>query len=239
MAEGRTRWRPNGWRAQLPVWLVLDRGAGGAGLGEHKGALRIESDAVRWLSGRWAVVVGRYGDGEDSGRELYGDHVTNMTNGAVVTPLNAAAYLSKLGLELSDPGNKKRRGERSGRSPLEIASDYEECGRARDGWLWRHYCAAMKGARQLTWSRGLKRKFNIIDRTDQEVAQDEEPSTAEEVVIAELPAEQWACVRAERIGKTCGPYYVIQCAERDGAPGVRKAVRRLCAQHMARLHRRA
>lgn len=228
-----THGEANGWHPHLHVLLLLDEAPPAAELVEFEGKIRWECEAVTWLGDRWATMVGRHVDEQDKGRERYGKHVPTMLRGCVVTPCNRGDYLSKLGLELSDPGNKKARSNK-GRTPLQIAADYEETGSTRDGWLWRFYCQAMKGARQLTWSRGLKRCFDIVDRTDQEVAQDEEPSTPDEVVIGKLSADEWAAVRSGSVEGTCGTYYVIRCAERHGAPGLRKAVRRLCEQDAAR-----
>lgn len=51
--------------------------------------------------------------------------------------------------------------------------DYSEDERAR---LWREYYSATKGRRAITWSRGLKKRFDLGEKTDAEV-QDEADST--------------------------------------------------------------
>ena len=60
-------------------------------------------------------------------------------------------------------------------SPFELLDDdcnrYSEDERAR---LWREYYSATKGRRAITWSRGLKKRYDVGERTDEEIQDDAE-----------------------------------------------------------------
>lgn len=216
----------NGWHPHIHVLLLLKRPFDELEVFPVDGHDRWVPRDVGWVIDRWSTMVERY---------VGAAHVPDDSYGVTLTPCRAADYVSKLGLELSDPGVK--RGRSKGRTPLQIASDFADASaevragrlaskkrKARDRWLWCRYAEAMRGARQLTWTRDLKKRFGIDDRTDREVAQDEEPSVNDDVVIGTLTAEQWKTIRARRVNGTPASYYVLACAERGGGPGLRKAV---------------
>lgn len=123
---------PNGWHPHLHVLLFT----------EHE----LGASDVAWLRERWrAAVVAELGpDGEPS-----------EERGTTWTKASAAAYLSKLGLEVTDDFDKGAKG--ANRNPWRIAADYARTRDARELALWREYADGMKGARQLTWSQGLRR----------------------------------------------------------------------------------
>lgn len=60
-------------------------------------------------------------------------------------------------------------------SPFELLDDdcagYSEDERSR---LWREYYSATKGRRAITWSRGLKKRYDVGERTDEEIQDDAE-----------------------------------------------------------------
>lgn len=70
-----------------------------------------------------------------------------------------------------------KRGRTGSISPFELLDDdldgYSGDERAR---LWREYYQATKGRRAITWSRGLKKRYDVGERTDEEI-QDEAEST--------------------------------------------------------------
>lgn len=133
-----------------------------------------------------------------------------------------AEYVGKvLGWELA--GQEKRSRALVGRTPFEIlASACAECaphateggvrgmieatraitGRATDTELWREYEAATKGARQLSWSHGLKQSLGVTDLSESEELElgDVLLEQVEETVYAFQPLE-WRAVwrRAGRL----------------------------------------
>lgn len=83
-------------------------------------------------------------------------------------------YIAKLGLEITDIENK--RGKRGSKTPWTLAHEAAD-GSTPARHLWETYVHEMKGARQLTWSRGTKRHFGLIDVTDDELSSDGVPIT--------------------------------------------------------------
>lgn len=70
-----------------------------------------------------------------------------------------------------------KRGRTGSVSPFELLDDdldgYSGDERAR---LWREYYSATKGRRAITWSRGLKKRYDVGEKTDEQI-QDEAEST--------------------------------------------------------------
>lgn len=192
--------------------------------------------AIAWLIRRWRAAVRK---------TLGAEHVPDEVHGVVLSPIHAVDYISKLGLELGDPGVK--RGRHKGRTPLEIASDFA-AGAKRDGakWsattrrdagLWRTYCEGMKGARQLTWTRGTKKSFGLRERTDLELSSDEDASPTD-VAIATVPVYVWRDLRDRDVHvedlqqpglRKAIPAltYLLEVAERHGAAGFNNALLRV------------
>lgn len=78
--------------------------------------------------------------------------------------------------------------------------------------LFREYAKAFHGKRQLTWSPGLKAHFAIGDRTDEEVAADEEET--EGVPVMAIDHREW--MRAFKVIPEVGTL-ILDLVEREGA----------------------
>ncbi len=82
----------------------------------------------------------------------------------------AASYAAKWGLEaeLTKGHSKKGRGER--RTPFDLLRCYV-AGKERGKWggLFREYAAAFAGGHQLHWSKGLKKKVGLKNKSDEEI----------------------------------------------------------------------
>lgn len=95
----------------------------------------------------------------------------------------AADYLAKseygdisadsMAFEMSGNATKTGKGKKS-RTPWQILAAVVEDGDADDLDLWWEYEAATKGMRALTWSRGLKAAHSIGEKTDEEIAEEDE-----------------------------------------------------------------
>jgi hypothetical protein len=140
-----------------------------------------------WLTQRWQRAVLRH---------LGGNAVPSAERGAVLTPLHRADYLAKLGLELGHTLTKK--GCSQSRSMWQVVREFAlETGDYDDLLVWRRYVDAMKGARQLTWSRGLRAAASLGDeRPDQDLAQE----TPGSVLLAEIEPYQWDDWQRWRVG---------------------------------------
>lgn len=119
-------------------------------------------------------------------RALGDDQVPDDEHGLTLVRCHDARYVAKLGLEISFTETKSAR--HGNRSPWEIARDLAEHRQARDVELWRTYVSGMKGARQLTWTRGLRDRLGLgEERTDEEIAEEELPA----VPVAILDKQTW------------------------------------------------
>lgn len=168
----------NGWHPHLHVLLLLDEPVRKAELGrggEWSPAWR------SWLVERWTTMVRRY---------VGNDHAPAEPHGVSLKPLNRDTYLAKLGLEMADPFAK---GAKNGnRSPWQIAGDYARSRVAREGELWRAYCDGMRGAQQLCWSAGLKRRFGIANLSDEALLEEEGVTK----VVMRIPRDAWVVIRS-------------------------------------------
>lgn len=85
-----------------------------------------------------------------------------------------------------------KRSSKHGRTPIELLMLYG-AGDKQAGALWLEFARAFKGAHQLQWSRGLKKRLGIVEKTDEEIALEErEPAD----ILAELTIDQWRAVLA-------------------------------------------
>jgi hypothetical protein len=97
---------------------------------------------------------------------------------AIHSPADAARYIAKHGAAEELTGWATKEGRQGGRTYFQILREYRLYGRKYDKMLCRIYERDIKGARFLTWSRGLKARYAITERTDAEiVAAEESPST--------------------------------------------------------------
>ncbi len=132
---------PNGWHCHLHVAIYTRVELTAGQLAEFQA----------WLYARWCRYIVR------PTKEGKVFRAPSLEHGVRVEPLHAAEYLSKMGLEVS--GHWTKEGREGHRTPLQILRDVlltsDELARRRDVALWREWGRGMRGARQLTYSRGL------------------------------------------------------------------------------------
>lgn len=88
-----------------------------------------------------------------------------------------------------------------------------------DAARYVEYVDAMKGRRQLFWSPGLKRKVGVVEKSDEEVAQEETEKARE---VCTLTPKAWRVVRGNDARAE-----LLDAAERGGEPGVEALLRSL------------
>ncbi len=91
-----------------------------------------------------------------------------------------------------------KQGRHGGRTPFALLHDYATGNDDQAGALFVEFVQAFQGRRQLSWSKGLRRKLLgvEVEQTDQELA---ELAQDEAVLLGTLTPEQWRCVlRASR-----------------------------------------
>ncbi|MEX2109078.1 MAG: hypothetical protein WD802_00545 [Gemmatimonadaceae bacterium] len=137
-----------------------------------------------------------------------------------ITSRRVAQYVQKIvmtdqshqrvGMEMTRHDLKAAR--REGRTPFQVLRAFAANEDCSDLELWREWERASKGTRALTWSKGLKTRFAVNDKTDEELA-------AEQVggeLVAELTVDQWNLVNGEHLGALS----LLEAAEHSGADGV-------------------
>ncbi|WP_417821370.1 protein rep [Terasakiella sp.] len=142
----------NGWHPHIHVLILFKSHASD----------QDANDLAEWLFSTWQKRVFKMGYGLCSRDAFRFDPVSNESG--------AADYVSKWGAshELTKAHMKKGRG---GRTPWQILRSYQDTGSEEDARLFRQYGKAFKGARQLTWSRGLRALYlEEPEKTDEELA---------------------------------------------------------------------
>ncbi|WP_228307198.1 protein rep, partial [Acinetobacter baumannii] len=89
----------------------------------------------------------------------------------------ADQYVSKWGIESELTKGHVKKGRNGGFTPFDLLqlSLYNETIFEKDcGKLFQEFAIAMKGSRQLVWSRGLKALLDLDEKTDEELAEETE-----------------------------------------------------------------
>lgn len=242
---------PNGWHPHLHVLLLLDaswrdersaravadwRSQARPGdqpslriapripmrIGRGRTARTVRISADRWLRYRWQDVVERH-----MGAAARPD----TGPGVMLTDCDHdGRYLAKMGCEVSDPGSKRGRTHEH-RSHLQIAADLARSHHPRDRELWREFVLAIRGRKQLTWSRGLKAAAGIPDLSDEQVASHEDPGIRL-VPVLRIGADQWSamCWLHWAPEDAPAPVVLLQAAEQHGAAWAADLLRDMVAE---------
>jgi hypothetical protein len=193
----------NGWHPHIHVLLLTERPLTPA----EQSALHDHAFAA------WRASVVKHGHAAPQ------RWCTTLT---VIADEGIATYATKMGaaLELTQGAGKLGRSTTS-RTPFAVALDYLDTGDHDDLLLWMEWERDMKGARQLTWSRGLKARYGIGEQTDEEVAAADVPDAE---VVGVLTAAEWRVVVAVPGLRV----RLLEAAERDdGAVALDRLLSRL------------
>lgn len=190
------------------------------------------ASGIEWLIARWGDMVER-----ELGVHARPDDV----HGVELKPCRKESYLTKIGLEISDPGHKEGRevqpGRPRSRTPLQIAHDFVSHGARKDAGLWQAYCRDMKGARCITWSSGAKRAFGIRDRNDLELATDEQDAATDRTV-GTIASAAWSSIRGRVVdtpeGECSATYWILEQVERGGRQAFDRAVLQVATGEVGR-----
>jgi hypothetical protein len=144
----------------------------------------------------WKAACAKFGLGEPSRQ-----HGVDVQDGSL-----AAAYVAKMGDKpwtLADEMAKSisKKGRRSNLSFWELIDCYLDESvttkrRNRAKQLIIEYAEATKGIKVLTWTRELKALYDVTERTDAEVAAQQEE---EAVFIADISLDDWRIVARHRL----------------------------------------
>jgi hypothetical protein len=163
----------NGWHPHAHVLVLLARPLEDAEL----------SALHAHIFDRWARTVAA------AGLRRPEAHASRLTR--IWSHADAAGYLAKIHAVLELTRADGKRGKAGGRSPFDILAS-AGAGNAADVALWREWVDGIKGARQLTWSEGLRERYQLgAEVTDEEAAAAD--VGGETVMI--LPPPAWRVVR--------------------------------------------
>jgi Replication protein len=187
---------PNGWHPHLHVLVFT--------AAPLSPALAAEFEA--YVYARWCRKI-----------QAFGYRQPSREHGVRLTDSHSDDYIAKLGLadEVSSGAFKNAHAGR--RSPLVVLADYVARHEGRDLALWREWCAGMRGARQLTWSKGLRERYATErELSDREIVDAEESGPAE--VVALIDPVMWDGMVSPRADLQAR---LLNAAERYGGRGVR------------------
>lgn len=176
----------NGWHPHLHVMFFSSLPAG-----------QVDYQAAEaWLKGRFKAILEREGRYVSA---IYGVRLEKPVEAATGGDLALKRYVSKWGLdsELAKSPVKAARDEGGipHYSPFQLLELYA-AGNKWAGGLFRDYALAMKGSKQLVWSRGLRAALGIVtdEKTDEELA--EELQDIGDVILARLFWPEWRVILA-------------------------------------------
>lgn len=143
---------------------------------------------------------------------------------------SCAEYIAKVGREStwglgSELAKQHTKAGREGSmTPFDLLRRYE-AGEKRFGPLFIEFAEAFFGAHQIGWSRGLKRLFLIEERSDEELAKEQEHDA---VVVLGISKWEWRFVlRQSRDVRGL----ILDLAESGGSDAVRLYINRLTDGH--------
>ncbi len=191
----------NGWHPHIHT-LFLTR---------HLASFEVELLRI-WLAERWATIVKRI-----SGKTVNVNAGFGFQKACSISA--AGDYVAKWGVdsEIAKAGQKVSR--KGGRSPWQLLADAQDGDHAAR-MAFREYGLAMKGARHLTWSNGLRALYlETPEKDDFELAKMDAPFKGDEVVGV-LRRHHWFKVYSMGLVPD-----VISAAEQSGWSGVLQLLR--------------
>lgn len=150
-----------------------------------------------WLSKRFRTMLAK--------NERYGSPKYSVD---VRTKKDAVAYVTKWGLESEITGGEEKTGH--GYTPFKLLELYS-MGERWAAQRFIEYAGAMKGKRQLVWSKGLRELLGLdVEMTDEEIAEKREEDAVRLVTLdfkqwCHVLSNEWQGARAELLNvASCG-----------------------------------
>jgi hypothetical protein len=215
---------PSGWHPHLHILFLTDKPL------EDRATGVVGRDGQRFVQAmkrRWTRRV--TARNKETGKAY---RPPSHEHGVTFLPCHKDEYITKMGLadELTRGSWKKSREVAGYRTPIQIlaniaaARDTKSEPSKRDVALWTEYADAMKGAKQLTWSRGLRRRYNLApEQSDLELLEREE-NDASAVVMYTIADNVWDRYFRNNWRARCA---VLVGADRDGWDGIQRVIDRL------------
>ena len=162
----------NGWHPHYHFLQFTKAGADAAQLMDWKTRLYLE----------WAKACQRAGLGMPSFK-----HGIDLRDGSY-----AQQYVSKWGLDHEMTKGHIKKAKAGGETPFDLLRALLADPKDRQAAaLFAEFAKVFKGKRQLSWSRGLRAMFNLVEKTDEELA---EERSEEAQLLGMISVEQWRAV---------------------------------------------
>ncbi len=189
VTHGRRSDRNNGWHPHFHI------------LQFHQVAGR-EADRKDWTARlylRWVVYCEKAGLGTPSFR-----HGIKLDDGT-----RASQYVTKWGLEDEMTKGHTKKAKTGGETPFDLLRAYLADGQdSQAAALFREFAECFRGKRQLSWSNGLKARFYVDDKSDEQLSEELEDNA---VLLGQITVQQWRDVL-----KVDGRATVLEIAARSG-----------------------
>lgn len=147
--------------------------------------------------------------------DLSGLPLPSMQHGLKLTDgTDAAAYVSKWGIEHEMTKGHIKKGRKESYTPfdlLQLSIEDQEIYGKLPSKLFQEFAIAFKGARQLFWSRGLKKLLGLQDIDDQSIVDDTEKQS---IQVYDIPALLFFL-----LNKYQKRHVFIDCMQNDWADG--------------------
>lgn len=179
----------NGWHPHLHVLFFFEDGVDQA-RAEEFGFLVFE---------RWARYVAAAGLGDCNPDVFKFEKARDVQR--------AGEYVAKWGSDREICFGHLKQGKMGGKSPWQLLAD-SAAGDVKAGQRFKEFAAAFFRARHLTWTRGTKEHFGLVEKSDDDL------STAEEAAartVATVPADVFRQMAYERALPQ-----LLEAAERGG-----------------------
>ncbi len=187
-----THGEANGWHPHIHVLFFLDKP-----LSEN-----MRKSLEYNLFERWDKIIMREG-GSPCNQSLFNLELC-------ANPDAAGDYVAKWGADSEITNLHAKNAKNGGKSPFQLLSLYQKGGKNYKyyGKLFGQFMVDFKGARHLTWSRGLKKIFEIAEIIDEKLAE-KTPKNSE-------PAGEIIYQEFNLIAKIGYKLKLIEAAERGG-----------------------
>lgn len=227
-----TKWGSNGWHNHTHELMFVSRDAiadlstveARAFEAEKRGCEPEDLEGIRDMKsvilGRWEKACKAAGLLDDGKVKAFREHAVDVKGWC-----SASDYLAKqddarhwgIDREMAKANSKiDKTGKREGIHPFGLLAMADE-GDEKAGDLFVEYSIAIRGRAQLFWSRGLKAKVGIEEKTDEEIGAEEQDRAK---CLGLLDQHDWSAIRAVPGAMS----KVLDLAEKDGWQGVRDYV---------------
>lgn len=169
VTHGRKSARNNGWHPHFHILQFC----------QVNGSEADRKDWTARLYMRWAAYCQKAGLGMPS----YA-HGIKLDDGT-----KASEYVTKWGLEDEMTKGHTKKAKAGGETPFDLLRAAMADRQDKQAMaLFREFAECFKGKRQLSWSNGLKARFFVDEKTDEELAQEKDDRA---VLLGLLTVDQW------------------------------------------------